>query len=475
MIGAARHQPHPDFLLKGRIDFLRVERKAKSSCPLERPIFPVAPAGSSISRPARRSAQRKDCPQGRSACRRSFTRSPSAPSALHQLPYCSRLRRPAESMAEKQLDLVFWPSTPFCASLEKLHRDGVFGMRPDANSEYGYAPNYPIATQFVPSHILEAKWELTHVCGTGRRSKHECPHRPARPRSLRAGPRREHFRHRSGRRRQNHGDRQLASSILRGLPEDEAVERLRSPRSWSPTPCARPSKCNSGRARPCARRPFPPGLAGVPANFFRHHSQFLRSIARSLWSLPGAAVARRLASGRGGTLAALPVARPRSRFRKRSRISAGSSTFTPRHNFTALGLGTLPPGPGLSNFRRCPIPMSSPLLGFKADGLIRPRQRPASFAHRERPFSGTKAGSWGNASVPCRAIRRRTWPRLTRRSGARLSRRFARLAARHDARFWPPRGQCLRTIPALRGGHDLRRPGAARAPDPALGQSVRAA
>jgi len=66
-----------------------------------------------------------------------------------------------ESAAEKQLELG--PAVdPILASLEKLHREGIFGMRPDANSDYGYAPSYPIATQFVPSYILEAKWDLTH-------------------------------------------------------------------------------------------------------------------------------------------------------------------------------------------------------------------------------------------------------------------------------------------------------------------------
>jgi hypothetical protein len=51
---------------------------------------------------------------------------------------------------------------PILAALEAFHRDGIFGMRADANSEYGFAPEYPIATQFVPAHILAAKWELTH-------------------------------------------------------------------------------------------------------------------------------------------------------------------------------------------------------------------------------------------------------------------------------------------------------------------------
>ena len=47
-------------------------------------------------------------------------------------------------------------------SLDILHRDGIFGMRDDANNAYGYAPNYPMATRFIPGDILEAKWALVH-------------------------------------------------------------------------------------------------------------------------------------------------------------------------------------------------------------------------------------------------------------------------------------------------------------------------
>lgn len=47
-------------------------------------------------------------------------------------------------------------------SLDKLHRDGVFGMRPGAVSAYGYSPEFPMATRFVPGDVLTAKWALTH-------------------------------------------------------------------------------------------------------------------------------------------------------------------------------------------------------------------------------------------------------------------------------------------------------------------------
>ncbi len=43
-----------------------------------------------------------------------------------------------------------------------MHRAGIFGMRPDAQNAYGYAPDYPLATRFIARPVLEAKWGLVH-------------------------------------------------------------------------------------------------------------------------------------------------------------------------------------------------------------------------------------------------------------------------------------------------------------------------
>ncbi len=51
--------------------------------------------------------------------------------------------------------------TALFRSLEKFHHDGVFGMRPDADNDYGFSPTYPFATRFISKEILEAKWNLT--------------------------------------------------------------------------------------------------------------------------------------------------------------------------------------------------------------------------------------------------------------------------------------------------------------------------
>ena len=69
-----------------------------------------------------------------------------------------------ESEAKSQIELNA-TIDPMLASLDRLHRNGIFGMRSNANSEYGFAPSYPIATQAIPNPILDAKWSLTHGIG----------------------------------------------------------------------------------------------------------------------------------------------------------------------------------------------------------------------------------------------------------------------------------------------------------------------
>ena len=60
-----------------------------------------------------------------------------------------------------QLDAAL-QMTPLFRSLDVFHRAGIFGMRGDAQNEYGFSPAYPMATRFVAGNILEAKWERIH-------------------------------------------------------------------------------------------------------------------------------------------------------------------------------------------------------------------------------------------------------------------------------------------------------------------------
>jgi hypothetical protein len=53
-------------------------------------------------------------------------------------------------------------ATNLFRSLDTLHRSGIFGMRNDAQNEYGFSPAYPMATRFISAAILDAKWEQVH-------------------------------------------------------------------------------------------------------------------------------------------------------------------------------------------------------------------------------------------------------------------------------------------------------------------------
>ena len=60
-----------------------------------------------------------------------------------------------------KLDQIVAGATLF-RSLDRLHREGIFGQRPTGETEYGYSPPYPLATRAVPSTVLEEKWSLVH-------------------------------------------------------------------------------------------------------------------------------------------------------------------------------------------------------------------------------------------------------------------------------------------------------------------------
>jgi hypothetical protein len=47
-------------------------------------------------------------------------------------------------------------------ALERMHRNGVFGMKSPPDSDYAVSPRYPLATRPISPEVLEAKWALTH-------------------------------------------------------------------------------------------------------------------------------------------------------------------------------------------------------------------------------------------------------------------------------------------------------------------------
>jgi hypothetical protein len=50
-------------------------------------------------------------------------------------------------------------------SLDRMHRTGIFGQRPEAESDYGFRRAFPMATRPIPRGVLETKWALTHGAG----------------------------------------------------------------------------------------------------------------------------------------------------------------------------------------------------------------------------------------------------------------------------------------------------------------------
>ena len=69
----------------------------------------------------------------------------------------------ADAPLQPQVRLELLPEVgALFRSLDQLHRDGVFGMRADADNAYGFSPSYPMATRFVAKNILAAKWALVH-------------------------------------------------------------------------------------------------------------------------------------------------------------------------------------------------------------------------------------------------------------------------------------------------------------------------
>ena len=147
-----------DFLLRGRVDLLLLDPGAATPDPVE-PVLD------------RRTCWVVDFKTG-SADKLTMSKI-SRGGGLQAVLYALAARaRGAASVAislhtgeelkdQVQLDAVL-ATTPLFRSLDVLHRLGIFGMRPGAESDYGFSRDYPMATRFVPSGILEAKWALMH-------------------------------------------------------------------------------------------------------------------------------------------------------------------------------------------------------------------------------------------------------------------------------------------------------------------------
>jgi hypothetical protein len=150
---------HADFALRGRIDLLLFKPGAAAINPAS-PEFAGMPCWIiDFKTGSARALTAKEVGKGRglqlllyALAMRSLGAGATA---------ISLLTRHAALKQQVELDDTLQSAELF-RSLGIMHREGILGMRPDAGNEYGFAPDYPLATHFIAKHILEAKWALTH-------------------------------------------------------------------------------------------------------------------------------------------------------------------------------------------------------------------------------------------------------------------------------------------------------------------------
>jgi PD-(D/E)XK nuclease superfamily len=68
----------------------------------------------------------------------------------------TELERPQLAMADLAADSDFWPE------LYRMQETGIFGLRGLIRNEFGFNPDYPLATLPIDKEFLDEKWVLTH-------------------------------------------------------------------------------------------------------------------------------------------------------------------------------------------------------------------------------------------------------------------------------------------------------------------------
>jgi hypothetical protein len=66
------------------------------------------------------------------------------------------LERPQLAMANLAADSDFW------TELYRMQETGIFGLRGLIRNEFGFNPDYPLATLPIDKEFLDEKWVLTH-------------------------------------------------------------------------------------------------------------------------------------------------------------------------------------------------------------------------------------------------------------------------------------------------------------------------
>jgi PD-(D/E)XK nuclease superfamily protein len=68
----------------------------------------------------------------------------------------TELERPQLAMADLAADSDFW------TELYRMQETGIFGLRGLIRNEFGFSPDYPLATLPIDKEFLDEKWVLTH-------------------------------------------------------------------------------------------------------------------------------------------------------------------------------------------------------------------------------------------------------------------------------------------------------------------------
>lgn len=68
----------------------------------------------------------------------------------------TELDRPQLAMADLAADSEFW------SELYRMQESGIFGLRGLIRNEFGFNPDYPLATLPIDKEFLDEKWVLTH-------------------------------------------------------------------------------------------------------------------------------------------------------------------------------------------------------------------------------------------------------------------------------------------------------------------------
>ena len=157
---------HPDFNLRGQVDLLLIDSEIDSAPPGTHPDFANTAVWiidfktGSVGKLTDSRLEKGDGLQAMLYAL-ALERAGAAAVALSLQTADTSLRQQAQLSQVRNCTALF-------RSLDRMHRQGVFGQRPKKKeSDYGHNPALPMATRPIPADVMEAKWALTHGAAVG--------------------------------------------------------------------------------------------------------------------------------------------------------------------------------------------------------------------------------------------------------------------------------------------------------------------